>query len=75
MIMAAKRKSYSCSDALNIKLSKSQLEKIAGQKLTDKQADNLAGYIAAEFDGSLNDYFDTAAELAAEVWRDMGDDA
>ena len=71
----AKRKAYSCSDAVNIKLSKSDLEKIAGQKLTPKQADNLAGYIAAEFDGSLDGFFDQCAQFGAEIWRDMGDDA
>ena len=72
--MAAK-KTYSCSDSFSIHLTKAQLEKVAGQKLTPAQADNLAGYIAAEFDGSVDEFFSKCAVFGAEIWRDMGDDA
>ena len=70
----AKKKTYPCSDIVGINLTKAELEKIAGQKLTANQADALSGFIAAEFDGSLDGFFQKCAEFGAEIWRDMGDD-
>jgi hypothetical protein len=72
--MAKAKKYYSCSSFLSLNFTKAELEKIAGQKLTPKQAENLSGFIAAEVDGSFDAFFDDAAELGAAIWRDMGDD-
>jgi len=72
----ASTKKYSISTSYpDMTVNHSLLESLAGAKLTDAQAKNLAAYIENEIDNALPDFIADCIHMGVEVFCDMGDDA